>query len=560
MGLGKHCRDAYFTATPKERAHSQLPGAGANRWFRNAIAAFDEADIVGVDVTEELQFLKLYDGMAPPQNLQELCSFACRQMQRKTRGAPARGGSQLVVVMLDGKRRAMMKDVEAAKRRKGRVGLAVTAMDGDPDGTQDANGDEFLLPWAKLTPPNPMGKDAERAYLSLNVMGRVRKFTAGVLHREGPYKLQLNRQTQRLLVVADEGGSTDSVTYWDYGEKAGRWQKHIVGGVRDGDSCDGEADVLWPLVLTSLLRQPAVFGLRTDSLHLATFSVDTDWVAIGAVWFAARAFTLRGTECADTEIELRWNKRAVQGKARGVLSCFDVHALVADVCELAQCETAEQRLQSVANEVCGWISVAGCDFVEQADMRKGRKIGFAAMARQVSTAAPLQIMHVAPARAMWDDDGKLDECLEPLLSDGATLSLIVALESTAALEFSVDGCGKRAREGGQPRPKKVRGLPTEYAIAQSGGNVAIRNAAATVVYWLAAALGALALKTVVPHRATAPVHQLLMGGFAPTDYNADDSESDAGVGPHKRRVLRWATEAEVLNPEIPRAAWVLPLI
>lgn len=545
MGLGTHCRQVYFTTAPKKASCPHVPGGGTNLWYREGLKAFDEADIVGIDVTEALQFLKLTSDHVP-QNLSQLCDFACRQMQRQVHAAAARNASQLVVVMLDGRRRAMMKDVEAARRRQGKARLDVTAMEGDPSGKDDMTGTEYALPWHMLTPPDPKGKDAERAYSSLNVMGRIRRFTARTLHNEGPYKLRLDRQTQRLLVVADGHSASDSVTYWCYDKAAGRWHKENMGGMRDEESCDGEADVLWPLILTQILQQRQLFGIPTEELHVATFSVDTDWVAIGAIWLAARRVTLQ--KGADAKVMLRWNKRSVQGKLKGMLSCFDIHTLVDQMLADAGERGATKPLEVVANEILGWISVAGCDFVKQADMRKGKKLGFAQLAREVTRKNALKIMQVAATPAMLDDSHQEGEQFEVRTAYRMTLSLVLTLKHHKVLEFT------------NSLQSKKTALPTQYAIAQSGGRVAIRNAATTVAYWLAAAIGGAALRSVVPYKVNVPVHQVLMSGFAPQDYKREaESESDEGVGRNKRRVLRWATEEEVSDDDVPRASWVLPL-
>jgi len=547
MGLGTHCRQVYFTTTPKKTSCPHMPGGGTNTWYREGLTAFDEADIVGVDVTEALQFLKLTSDYVP-QNLSQLCDLACRQMHRQVHAAAARNGSQLVVIMLDGRRRAMMKDVEAARRRQGKTRLDVTAMEGDPSGNDDMTGTEYALPWHILTPPNPQGKDAERAYCSLNVMGRIRRFTARMLHNEGPYKLRLDRNIQRLLVVADEHSASDSVTYWCYDKDAGRWHKENVGGVRDEQSCDGEADVLWPLLLTRILQQRRIFAIPTNELHVATFSVDTDWVAIGAIWLAARRIILQNGECAEAKVMLRWNKRSVQGKLKGMLSCFDIHTLVEQMLADAGKRGVEQPLEVVANEILGWISVAGCDFVKQADMRKGRKLGFAQLAREVAGKNALKIMQVAATPAMVDESYQQGENFEVSATYSTGLAVVLTLTHQKVLEFTNNSQSKKTA------------LPTEYAIVQSGGRVAIRNAATTVAYWLAAAIGGAALRSVVPYKVNIPVHQVLMSGFAPQHYKRDaESESDEGVGPNKRRVLRWATEEEVSDEDVPRASWVLPL-
>ena len=462
-----------------------------HEWVNFDTKSFPACDIWMVDMSEFGKFILCRDGEHPPQNLAELSDSVFRYARAKLHASDFRTG----IVVSDSSRAVGPKRMESDRRKRVKLEQVNSTaresnvtMDGPSDGSGDVTGYEFPIRWDKLSPANPVGKAACKAY-STKILGaveyRLRRFVSFRLKTTAWSVLCLKRN-QTVIVAGDDSGSQDSVTFWKYSQVIGAWESSSVGGVRAAGVYDGEADVLAPLILSHVMQHRAAYDWAQKlpaEVSIGSFSCDSDWILILLLWAASR--DLVTNERSDTKYSVYWCKKPPVGKNRGKHIVVDVHTILDSIRESIPSRLSAEntgfrlaRLQDPSNTggatALNTLRVAlnftfacvayGCDFVQ---CGAGFKNNITTMGkvvdtiRRVGSELPLDAS-VRVTSTQIDD---------PVSSIGAAIDMSLRTTAVATLSKS-----------------------SKIALSETQ----IRNAFWTTGYWLAASIGNDALKRVCP--------------------------------------------------------------
>ena len=478
-------------------------------------------DVVVVDGTE---LTKFWVGDGLPFDLHAWLEGGCRLTARKI--APLlghdRGRRQVVVFLMDWTHKVTRckGNETAARAGRARGGAAAaaassgplprSAMGGASDGSDDVTGREHALPWHDL---RHAGSDSKKvSQIGRCVSARQRRAWTRLMASEGHRLLGL-LPNQSLLVAGDDSGRACSDAVWltHYIEPdsarglGGGWCTEALGGVRDEGASDGEADVLFAVVLRHIEKHRGLYDLAPAPapLSIAVTSKDTDWVLVAALWLAARL--LDTAPAAFKALRLHWMGWRLSRPPEAT-QFVDVREMLRGWCAQAAEEgawsplqQAEQALNRAAALV--WL---GSDFTRKVKVGGafGRNFTTVPLQEQAAASLPLRLRVVHPSHA---GPALLDLSLS---DDGARLALL-------------DRRGKAAQD-----------------------LVQIRAGAFAVMYWFSASLQHGALRSVCPLAAASPsaalrTHYLAAGFSAP----------EAGAAP--AGLWCWASEAAVRGaPEL----------